>query len=231
MLEGEGPLSRAEISDRLRHKGIHTAGQAIAHLVWLAAAEGAICYGPEQRFVRVKDWLGETKPVEREAALAELAVRYLNAHAPACPADLALWSGIRIGDANRAWKAIANRLVEVETERGTRWALRSIKTQETSGIVRLLPAFDEYLLGWQDREVAVSAEHKGKVNRGGGWVHPVALVDGEVVATWSTKRTPRSMTVAVAPFTRLSPAVRRGLGAEAKDLGAYLGVPVDLQLD
>lgn len=39
MLEREGPLTRAAIADRLQQKGIQTAGQAIAHLVWLAAAQ------------------------------------------------------------------------------------------------------------------------------------------------------------------------------------------------
>ena len=113
MLGREGSLTRSEIAERLRRRGIRTEGQAIAHLVWFAAAQGVICYGPyrdgEHCFVLVRDWLGEVKPMEREAALAELAVRYLTAHAPAQPADLAFWSGIRSSDANRAWKSIEDR--------------------------------------------------------------------------------------------------------------------------
>ena len=102
MLEREGPLTRAEIADRLQREGIRVAGQAIAHLMWLAAAQGVICYGPDQRFALVADWLGEPKPWERDEALAELAVRYLRSHGPAGPADLAYWSGIRTSDATRA---------------------------------------------------------------------------------------------------------------------------------
>jgi len=127
-LEREGPLLRSEIAERLRRESIRIEGQAIAHLVWLAAAEGLICYGPdrdgEQCFVLVRDWVGKPRPIERDAALTELAVRYLTAHAPALPADLAFWSGIRLTDANRAWKAIQDRLLAVETKRGTRWRLR-----------------------------------------------------------------------------------------------------------
>ena len=235
MLEREGPLTRPEISERLKQKGVQVAGQAIAHLVWQAAAAGLICYGPErdgkQCFVLVKDWIGKTKSMEREAALAEIALRYLKAHAPARPADLAFWSGIPMGDANRAWKAIADRLVEVDTVRGPRWTLRTKRIDHPSGVVRLLPAFDEYLLGWKDRDVVVAADHRAKINRGGGWLHPVVLADGEVLATWSTNRTPKSLTVDIAACARLSPAVRRGLVAEAKDMGAFLGVPVDLELD
>ena len=228
MVQREGPLTRPEIADRLRSKGIHTAGQAIAYFVWLAAAQGMICYGPDrgraQCFISVKDWVGTTNTVPREVALAELAIRYLRAHALARPADLAYWSGIRIGDANWAWKAIARHLVEVETQRGVRWALRANKLQTPTGIVRLVPAFDEYLLGWKDREVAVSAENYAKVNRGGGWLHPVVLADGEAVGTWRTKKSK----LVVAAFTPLPPAVSRGVATEAKDIARYADVPLEL---
>jgi hypothetical protein len=48
------------------------------------------------------------------------------------------------------------------------------------------------------------------------------------VATWKLKRASRVSTVAIEPFTHLTQAVRRGVVAEAKDLAAFLGVPVEL---
>src|SRR6266542_3450257 len=39
MLEREGPLLRRDVAARLRRRGIRTEGQAIAHLMWLAAAD------------------------------------------------------------------------------------------------------------------------------------------------------------------------------------------------
>jgi hypothetical protein len=232
MLQREGPLTRPEIAERLESHGIRTAGQAIAHLVWLAAAHAAICYGPdrdgERSFVLVADWLPRSKPLDRDAALAELAVRYLRSHGPAAPADFAWWSGVRAGDANKAWKAIADRLVEVETERGKAWVLRSKASEAQKGIVRLLPAFDEYVLGWKDRDLAALPEHRAKINRGGGWLHPVVFVDGRLVATWKLNRAPLRQTVMIEPFTLLAPAVMRGVRAEAKDLATFTGVPVEL---
>jgi hypothetical protein len=232
MLKREGPLTRAEIAERLERHGIRTAGQAIAHLVWLAAAQGAICCGPERDgercFVLVTDWLPRSKPLDRDAALAELAVRYLRSHGPAAPSDFAWWSGVRAGDAGRAWKAIAGRLVEVVTERGPRWVLRSKTSEAPKGIVRLLPVFDEYVLGWKDRDLAALPEHRAKINRGGGWLHPVVFVDGRLVATWKLNRTALRQTVVIEPFTPLAPAVMRGVVAEAKELATFTGVPVEL---
>src|SRR5438876_400333 len=84
-------------------------------------------------------WLGppETK-MDPEAALKDLAVRYLRSHAPAEPADLAAWSGIAPGDARRAWRGAQDRLVEVPTERGPRWALRR-PPRPAKDVVRVLP--------------------------------------------------------------------------------------------
>src|SRR5438093_1351563 len=57
-LDEKGALTRAEIADRLRRRGIPVRGQAIAHLLWLAAARGVLCHGPstgrDQQFVLVR---------------------------------------------------------------------------------------------------------------------------------------------------------------------------------
>jgi hypothetical protein len=234
MLEREGPMIRSEIGERLRRQGVRTEGQAIAHLVWLAAAQGVICYGPDrggdQCFALVRDWLGAPKPIEREAALAELAVRYLTAHAPATPADLAFWSGLRLTDAKRAWTAIQDRIVAVETGRGTIWSLRSREAPAPPGLARLLPAFDEYLLGWRERDIVASPEQWSRVNRGGGWLHPVVLHDGRLVAMWRMERGSKTLTIEIQPFDPLPPAVRRGVATEAEGIATFLNSPVDVVL-
>ncbi len=232
MLEREGPLSRRQIAERLSSRGIRVEGQAIAHLAWLAAAQGVVCHGPvrgrDQCFVLVRDWVGEPERMDREAALAELAVRYLLAHQPAGPRDLASWSGLSQADANRSWRLVEGRLLEVETVRGPLWTLRPGIEAATGGVVRLLPSFDEYLLGWRDRDIAVPAEHRTTVNRGGGWLHPVLLFDGRVVGTWSTERASRALLRAVVrPFGDLDPTVRAGVLEETRDLSRFLGVTVE----
>jgi hypothetical protein len=233
MLEREGPMTRAEIAQELRRHRVRTEGQAIAYLVWNASVQGLICHGPprghEPTFVLVRDWLGESDELEEEAALAELALRYLRAHQPAQPEDLAFWSGLRLGEARLAWRAIARKLIEVETARGPRWRLRSRTAPAPRGLVRLLPSFDEYLLGWNDREPAVAAEHWKKVNRGGGWLHPVVVQDGRVAGTWTATREKAGLLVEAKPFSPLPPAVLRKAVAEGRRMGEFLGTAVDVR--
>ena len=227
MLARDGPLLRSEIAERLQSQGIRTEGQAIAHLVWLAAAEGTICYGPdrggERCFVLARDWLGRAATkMDPADALNELAVRYLRAHAPAEPADLATWSGIAPAEARRAWRGIHDRLVEEATDRGPRWTLRHAITPPSDDVVRLLPAFDEYLLGWKDRQLIASTSGWRTIQRGGGWLHPVVLVDGRAMGTWSSERTSDGLHVDVNAFEPLRPKLRRRIDEEARDIGRFL---------
>jgi len=165
--------------------------------------------------------------MDRDAALVELAVRFLKAHGPAAPTDLAVWSGIRAGDARRAWARIDDRLVEVATGRGALWSQRRSTTEAPPGLVRLIPWWDEYLLGWKDRDLVAPADRCRKINRdGGGWLNPTILVDGLAVGMWNPKPTPKALHVEVQPFSRLSPTVRRGIRREAEQLSDFLGGPV-----
>jgi len=228
MLGREGPLLRSEIAERLQPQGIRTEGQAIAHLVWLAAAEGSVCYGPdrggERCFVLVRDWLGRpAKKKDPDDALTELAVRYLRAHAPAEPTDLATWSGIGPAEARRAWRGIEERLVEVATDRGPRWTLRRPVPPPENEVVRLLPAFDEYLLGWKDRQLIAPTSRWKTIQRGGGWLHPVVLVNGGAIGTWSSERTTDGLRLDVSPFGSLDRPLRRRIDEDARDVGRFLG--------
>jgi hypothetical protein len=142
-------------------------------------------------FALVRDWLGEPPPIDRDAALAELARRYLRGHGPATAADLAGWAGMPLRDARAGLAAIASELVErgdlvdlaargAEVGGGARAA-----TPAAAIPPRLLGAFDPYLLGWKDRTFAVATEHARRVHPGGGMVRATATVDGRVVGTWT----------------------------------------------
>jgi DNA glycosylase AlkZ-like len=182
-LGGEGPLTRAQLRERLDRAGVPTQGQALVHLLFLATLRGIAVRGPmvgrEHAYVLVRDWLGERKPVDRASALAELARRYLVGHAPADDRDLARWAGLPLRDARAGLEAIASELVERED------GLLELKKTPAPAPVpppRLLGAFDPLLLGWSSREEVVGP-HKMLVTRNGIF-RPFALVGGRAVATW-----------------------------------------------
>jgi hypothetical protein len=182
-LAEEGPLTRPQLRERLDSAGVRTEGQALVHLLFLAALRGIAVRGPmagrEHAYALTRDWLGPQRPVDREAALAELARRYLVGHGPADDRDLARWAGLPLRDARAGLAAIASELVErpdglVE--------LRRRPEPEPLPPPRLLGAFDPLLLGWVSREEVVGP-HRMLVTRNGIF-RPFALVGGRAVATW-----------------------------------------------
>jgi hypothetical protein len=86
-LAEDGPLSRDQLRARLASAGVPTGGQALVHTLMLASLRGLVIRGPlvagQHAYVLVRDWLGDPAPVDREAALAELARRSLAGRPPA----------------------------------------------------------------------------------------------------------------------------------------------------
>ena len=235
MLATDGPLTRPEISDRLRRRRVPAGGQALWHLAWLAASDGTVCFGPSRSgrptLVLVRDWIGRPRTLDRDRAMAELAARYLAAHGPATPEDLAAWSGLRATDVRRAWGMVADRLVEVETGGVTRWRLKGRRPEAGPGLVRLLPMFDEYLLGWRSRDLVLAERHRRRVAMG-GMIHQTALADGAVRGTWAAEVRRDRLVVTVRPFGRLDGSLRGALAAEAEDVARFRGLAgVDLAID
>jgi hypothetical protein len=222
LLAEEGPLARAAIGERLEAAGYEVAGQALVHVLFLASYDGRIVRGPfrgaEQAFVLARDWLGaepERLTAERRpAALGELARRYLAGHGPASAADLALWAGLPLRDAQAGLREAAR---SIAAAGGDRFDLRDRPPVPRTLPPRLLPAFDAYLLGWRDRAYGVPSERVAEI-RLGGMIRPVALVEGQAVGTWAAPRSGRRIAVEIAPWSEIAAAARAGLDAEAADV-------------
>jgi Winged helix DNA-binding domain len=97
-------------------------------------------------------------------------------------------------------------------------------------VVRLLPGFDTYLLGYRSRDMVVSPQYARRINAGGGMVHPTLVVDGRAMGTWKLKRLRSSVEVVLEPFEELASEIQPGLEAEVEDIARFLGKPVGLQV-
>ncbi|WP_164903810.1 winged helix DNA-binding domain-containing protein [Nonomuraea polychroma] len=201
-LEGQGPLTKADLDDRLAGRA---RGQGIVALVALAAYHGLAVLGPlragKPTYVHAADWLGApiVPEPDRERALKELALRYRRAHHPAEPEDLAAWSGLPLGQARVAWGLSGD----------------EPPPARVGPVLRLLPAFDEYVMGWRSRDLILAAEHAKQVFPGGGVLRPVVLVDGAIRGVWGRK----VAQVSVRPFEKLPEDL---LDDEIADVGRFL---------
>ena len=103
-------------------------------------------------------------------------------------------------------------------------------TTSPSGAVRLLPAFDPYVIGSaRDVPAILSPEYKTRVHRPQGWISPVLLADGRIEGVWSHERARGQLSLTIEPFGDLSSGVREAAGAEADRLAAFFGDELALE--
>jgi DNA glycosylase AlkZ-like len=225
-LASEGPRTRPEILEKLRGAGLVPRDEVKYHIWALATAQGIACLGPDRGgqtcLVLVRDWLGELSPNDRHASLAELARRYLRAFGPATADDLARWSGLGLREARAGVAAIATELEEVRIGAERAAMLKGAATRVArQGIVRLLPAFDTYLLGHRDRRFIVDPADWPRIGPGGGIIHPTVIVDGVAVATWRARRDRAKLRIELHPFEKLDKPTTKAIEAEVADIGRF----------
>jgi uncharacterized protein YcaQ len=211
------------------------------YLLHLAGARGVVCSGPnrgnEATFVRADAWLRDWADVPREKAEEELLRRYLRSFGPGNVEDFVAWTSMRLVDARAIWQREEEALEPVDVQGRPAWILRrDLSDLEGAEVerptVRLLPYFDSFLLGHEERWHLLTPQNHPKVYRSQGWVAPVLLVDGRVQGTWSHHRKGEQLTVRINSFGPASRPVASAIREESQELGRFLGCEkVEVRLD
>ncbi|WP_030362592.1 winged helix DNA-binding domain-containing protein [Streptomyces alboflavus] len=159
------------------------------------------------------EWLGH--PLADAPQPETMVLRYLAAFGPAGVMDIQAWSGL-------------TRLREVVE--GLRPKLRSFRDEQGSELfdlpdaplgepdrpapVRLLPAFDNAVLGHRDRTRVISEENRRRITPRASAGVPVFLLDGFVEGTWTLT----GDRLHIAPFRPLSDSETAAVQDEAAQL-------------
>lgn len=212
----------------------------VVYLIHLAASRGVVCYGPDQgnepTFVRADTWIPGWRDMPQEQAERLLLRKYLRAFGPATAPDFAMWTGISLKEAREIWAREESDFVTVNVEGRTGTVLLGdLDLLKNAGFerphVRLLPYFDTFLLGHRERNHLVTAKHYGKIYRPQGWISPVVLVDGRIVATWGHSLEKNRLRVTVEKISPFPRPVLAGIREEVHDLARFLNADdVDLQV-
>jgi hypothetical protein len=230
-LQGGRTLTREGMYQLLESHHISTAGQRGIHILWKLAQDGLICFGPrqgkQQTFVLLDEWVPSARSKPRDEALAELALRYFSSHGPATLQDFTWWSGLTTAAAKTGIEGVGSQLVQEHFNGQTFYQSGSrAAVLETSPAAHLLPAFDEYLVGYKDRSAVLDPRHALRVNNGGGILNPAIVIDGQVLGTW--KRTLQKASVTITPswFSPPDESQMQALISAANRYGAFLNLRV-----
>jgi hypothetical protein len=203
-------------------------GTLLKPLAW----QGDLCYGPSdgQRvtFMRPEQtsslWAGVPGP-EEAAPLAVAA--YVGAYGPTTPKQFGAWlAGGWFGtrQLHRWFAEVGDRLVEVDVEGERAFVLAedldTLASARPSKAVRLLPGFDQWVLGpgTADGHVTPTAR-RAAVSKQAGWIAPVVIVGGVVAGTWEQDRD----VLRVAWFAESGHPPRKALDEEVGRLSTIVG--------
>lgn len=232
-LTGGRRCGRKELLAVLTDGGVDVTAQRGYHLLWYLAQTGTLCLGPtaggEQAFVLLDEWVTAPRRLDRDAGLAELALRYFRGHGPATVADLARWAGLPVTDVRAGVAAVRDRLAAVEVDGREHLLapetadLLAAHRAEAAGLF-LLPGFDEFVLGYADRSCAVPPEFADRIVPGGNGVfRPTVVHRGQVVGTWAWTGRGAKRTVTATPFTTFPDEVAAAIPQAAAALPEGVG--------
>jgi hypothetical protein len=196
----------------------------------MAGLEGLICFGSprgkEQTYVLLDEWAPENTVPEQKDALADLARRYFTGHGPATLQDYAWWSGLKISDAKAGIKRAGTGLSPL-TVNGKEYFISSPVSGPAPGepAAYLLPGFDEYVLGYRDREVILGASATKKKSIGAnGMMLPTILIGGSVAGIWKRTVGKREIIILLHPFSPLTPDQKDSIATPVDRYGRFMGM-------
>lgn len=106
--------TRDELADSLREEGLGLSGHELVLLLGLLEMDRHVCSGRRREvghsYAIYADRVPSSRMLDREEALAELALRYFTSHGPATERDLAYWATLTLTDVRRGTAQVADRL-------------------------------------------------------------------------------------------------------------------------
>ncbi len=227
-LAGRNHLTRNELIKRLNDAKIKTDLNRASHIFAEAELSGLICsgipQGKKQTYALISERVKGSGKITREEALARLARIYFNSRGPATIKDFSWWSGLHLTDSRNGLELVKEELSSFTSGKNTFWFSDAIGKVEPDDSLYLLPAFDEYLIGYTDRAAVLSEPNAKKYVTLNGMFIPIIVYRGAVAGTW--KRTIKGdfVEVELKFFSKVTQKGRKLAEAEAERLAKFLGL-------
>ena len=233
-LQGNKHLTRTELGFAFEQAGIrNTQGIRLGYFMMSAELDGIICSGArrgkqftyallEERAPNIKAWT-------RDEALAELTRRYFATRGPATLHDFTWWSGLTMADAKEGIEAVKAQFVSEVINGKTYWFDSSLSpAKEISPTAHLLPNYDEYFIGFQDRSaIGEVAKQAGIKSDDPSFLAHVVILDGQFVGGWRRTVKKDAVLLEFMLITNLTKAQQRAVDQAAFQFGEFLRLPVE----
>jgi hypothetical protein len=228
ILDRRPGLTRPELASELRRRGIEPSGQGLMILLIHAELDQLICSGPragaEHTYALMDQRVPSPRRPVREAALAEIALRYFTGHGPATERDLAYWASLTVTDVRAGLAQVREKLGSFEHDGRTFW--HAPGQEPPRGPVRpaghLLQILDEMYRGYQDSRWLLDTA--GLVPRVRETAIGMALLDAQLAAAMKRTVAASHVRFGLQPYRALTRREAAAHEAAARRYGEFLGL-------
>lgn len=193
-------------------------------LLFRAEIDRLIISGPlvdgEITYALFSQRVKKQEDLPREEALARLAQRYFKSHGPATLEDFIWWSGLKTGDARSAKESVREAFA-TEKIAGKEFLMASDWKPAPSAI-HLLPAFDEYIIGYANREAALAKKHQPRVMTRNGLFRPTIVSDGQVIGIWNRELRKSALSFEPTYFTPVAAGIKDAVRKTANGFERFI---------
>ena len=219
-------LTRAGLAETLAQRGHEIAGHTLMLLLADLELRALVCSGRPaadgtHTYARFADRVPSPRRLDRDEALAELALRYFTGHGPATDRDLAYWATLPLGDVRAGLAQVSDRLESFQDEGRTFWhAPTDRPTAVGTPAGHLLQILDEIYRGYQDSRWVLDGA--GVVPRSRESAAGMALVDAQLVAAMKRTVAAEQVVFELRPYRPLDAGDAVALEAAARRYGEFL---------
>ncbi|MDD5977879.1 MAG: winged helix DNA-binding domain-containing protein [Bacteroidales bacterium] len=185
----KGSATTEDFVEALARKDISMDKHRLSYHIRINELRGVLCSGNltkmKATYSLVHDKIKNTVRMSREEALNTLTLRYFKSRGPATLQDFVWWSGLTVSECKRGVDSAGNVLKKINID-GREFLIHESCTELPASKKELiiLPPYDEYLISYKTRDIAVPQQYRAKAHNNSGIFYPVVLKDGIVCGNW-----------------------------------------------
>lgn len=224
-VSGTKGIKRSILKDILKENNISVDGQRFTFMLQRASLNGLIHQGTSVKNDPMYHSLMDlpSPQMTHNEALSEFSKRYFYSHGPATIKDFVWWSGLTVKEAQTGLKSAESELNSYDIGNKIYWSKIGRKWKDqTLPNVKLIPQYDDYLLGYKDRGASIDETTKEFLQPKYGRFNPVILVNGTVTGTWKRKISGNKVFFKLNHFRSLTSQENKALISEINNYSMFI---------
>ncbi|CAN5518677.1 winged helix DNA-binding domain-containing protein [soil metagenome] len=228
-LEGGNQLTRTQLNTELARQGIIADGTRLSCLMMEAELDGIMCSGARQgkqfTYALLDERVPPAKVLHRDEALAELIKRYFYSRGPATVNDCSTWSGLTISDVKKGLDLVKSHFLQEVVNNETYYFPPANVANTDVPLMRLLPIYDEYIMGYKDRSAILAFKDSAGIDSNFVFDQTI-VIDGQIAGTWRRVINAKNIDLELTLFKKLSEPEQAALTDSVNHFSRFMNLPV-----